>query len=191
MSSQTSETDFLWKCLTSFLCSNKYDYDHFYDTSELYRRRVGAMNLSSDEIRCCHLPHFLPVILPSLSSLHVFALKYILWQETGSGDEVVKQNLPCLSLSHSAMYLNSETFQQQQKYHSKRISHSFKRNCVWDTKEHKASWVYSSLIRTFVHTSIASVLIWCSGALLPKTVFSNKILKGLSFIKWRRAVTKG
>ena len=129
---------FCEKVWLPFLCSNKYDYDHFYDTSELYRRWVGAMNLSSNEIRCCCLQHFLAVILLSLSSLHVFALKCVLWQETGCGrDVVVKQNLPCLSLSHSAMYLNSETFQQQQKYHSKRILHSL-REIMFETQNNSS-----------------------------------------------------
>lgn len=33
--------------------------------------------------------------------------------------------------------------------------------------------------------------ICCSGDLLSKTTFRNKILKGLSFVKWERAIMKG
>lgn len=178
------------KSLTSFLCSNKYD-DHFYGTPELYRRWVGALNLSSNEIRCCRLQHFLPVILLSLSSLHVFALKYILWQETGSGREVVKQNLPCLSLSHSAMYLNSETFQQQQKYHSKRILHTLREIMFVRQNSTKPPGVYGSLIRSFSSYQCCRFLFDALEPCSPRQCSLIRFLKGLSFIKWKRAVIKG
>ena len=42
-----------------------------------------------------------------------------------------------LSLSHSAVYLNSETFQQQQKYHSKRILHSL-REIMFETQNNSS-----------------------------------------------------
>lgn len=49
-----------------------------------------------------------------------------------------------------------------------------------------------SLIRgSFTHTSISDIFDWCPKDLLSYTVFCNKILKGLTFVKWEEAIKKG
>lgn len=94
--------------------------------------------------------------------------------------------MPYLSWPYSSVYLNSEHSNKSQNTISK--GHYTPERNMFKTKRTQSP----SLIRgSFTHTSISGIFYWCPKDLLSYTVFCNKILKGLTFVKWEEAITKG